>query len=112
VTSEIPAHVMNQCSILVEIVTAFLEFRPKMIEGFFYTSNMTAFAIATDIREGILTNPKDEWLQLVSEAVADFSAITAQDLQGAKHLGDLKVGTEQILNDIESYDNLTEDATP
>ncbi len=103
---------MNQCSILVELVTAFLEFRPKMIEGFFYTSNMTAFAIATDIREGILTNPKDEWLKLVSEAVADFSAITAQDLHGAKHLSDLKASTEQILNDIENYDNLTEDVAP
>ena len=91
---------------------AIRELRPYLIEGFFYSSNAAAFVIASDIREGILTNPKKEWVKAVSEAITDLSAITSRGAHEAKHLADLNLTTVQILNDIESYDNLTEDVTP
>lgn len=86
--------------------------RPSLFEGFFYTSNASAFVIASDIRAGILGNPKSDWLETVSEAIADLSAITCQGLHSAKHLAELNLTSVQILDDIESYDNLTEDETP
>ena len=91
---------------------AIRELRPYLFEGFFYSSNAAAFVIASDIREGILTNLKKEWVKAVSEAIADLSAITSRGAHDAKHLADFNLTTVQILNDIESYDNLTDDVTP
>ena len=89
---------------------AIRENRPHMFEGFFYTSNASAFSIATDIRSGILTDPKDEWLEALNQAMEDLLAITASGRQSARTLADFGVSVNSILEDIEIYDNLPDDA--
>lgn len=107
-----PASVFHQSCVLAELMDVMRQYRPYLFDGFFYTSNAAAFVIASDIRAGILANPKKEWLRALSEAIADLSAITSIGAHAAKHLSDLNLTTVELLNDIESYDNLTESVTP
>ena len=77
-----------------------------MLQGFFYTSNESAFAIASDIQSGVLTEPKEEWLEAVEVAISDLEAITSSNLKRATNLAELGVTLREILDDIERYDNL------
>ena len=91
---------------LVELMDAFQEYRPQMLQGYFYTSNASAFAIATDIQSGELTDPKPEWLEALQVAIDDLEAITFASLKRATCLADIGVTLNEILSDIENYDNL------
>lgn len=103
---DITPKVRNQTAILVELLDAIQEFRPQMLQGFFYTSNKSAFAIATDIQSGVLTDPKPEWIEAVEIAIQDLESVTASNLKRAANLADTGVTLREILDDIESYDNL------
>lgn len=107
-SSKIPARSLNYSAVLAELMDAIREHRPHMFEGFFYTSNASAFAIATDIRSGILTDPKKEWLEALDQAMEDLLAVTASGRKSAKTLADFGVTLNSILEDIEMYDNLPE----
>jgi hypothetical protein len=106
VSSKITPKVRNQSAILIELLGAIQEFRPQMLQGFFYTSNESAFAIATDIQSGVLTEPKPEWLEAVDVAISDLETITSSNLKKAENLADLGVTLREVLDDIERYDNL------
>jgi hypothetical protein len=106
VTSNITSRVKNECSILVELLEAFRESRPEMLQGFFYTSNESAFAIASDIQSGVLTEPKAEWLEAVEVAISDLEAITSSNFKRSTCLADTGVTLRELLDDIERYDNL------
>ena len=106
VSSKITPKVRNQSAILLELLGAIQEFRPQMLQGFFYTSNESAFAIASDIQSGVLTEPKAEWLAAVEEAIADIEAITSSDLKRSTCLVDTGITLREILDDIERYDNV------
>ena len=105
-TSNIPARSIHFSTILAELIDAIREYRPHMFEGFFYTSNASAFAIATDIRSGILTDPKEEWLEALNQAMEDLLAVTSSGRKSAKTLADFGITLNSILEDIEMYDNL------
>jgi hypothetical protein len=105
-TSNIPARSIHFSTILAELMDAIREYRPHMFEGFFYTSNASAFAIATDIRSGILTDPKEEWLEALNQAMEDLLAVTSSGQKSAKTLADFGITVNSILEDIEMYDNL------
>jgi hypothetical protein len=105
-TSNIPARSIHFSTILAELMDAIREYRPHMFEGFFYTSNASAFAIATDIRSGILTDPKEEWLEALNQAMEDLLAVTSSGRKSAKTLADFGITVNSILEDIEMYDNL------
>jgi hypothetical protein len=105
-TSNIPARSIHFSTILAELMDAIREYRPHMFEGFFYTSNASAFAIATDIRSGILTDPKEEWLEALNQAMEDLLAVTSSGRKSAKTLADFGITLNSILEDIEMYDNL------
>jgi len=83
-----------------------------MLQGFFYTSNESAFAIASDIQSGVLTEPKEEWLEAVEVAISDLEAITSSNLKRATNLAELGVTLREILDDIERYDNLPSGESP
>jgi len=106
VSNKITPKVRNQSAILLELLGSIQEFRPQILQGFFYTSNESAFAIASDIQSGVLTDPKAEWLEAVEEAIADIEAITSSDLKKATNLADTGVTLREILDDIERYDNV------
>jgi hypothetical protein len=106
VSSKITPKARNQSAILVELLGAIQEFRPQMLQGFFSTSNQSAFAIASDIQSGVLTEPKQEWLEAVEVAISDLEAITSSNLKRATNLAELGVTLREILDDIERYDNL------
>ncbi len=97
---------MHFSTILAELMDAIREYRPHMFEGFFYTSNASAFSIATDIRSGILTDPKVQWLDALDQTMEDLMAITSSGKKSAKSLADFGVTMNSILEDIEMYDNL------
>jgi len=105
-TSNIPARSIHFSTILAELMDAIREYRPHMFEGFFYTSNASAFAIATDIRSGVLTDPKEEWLEALNQAMEDLLAVTSSGRKSAKTLADFGITLNSILEDIEMYDNL------
>lgn len=77
-----------------------------MLEGFFYKSNESAFAIATDIQSGVLADPKPEWIDAVEVAISDLETITYSNLKKSTSLADTGVTLRELLDDIESYDNL------
>jgi hypothetical protein len=106
VSSKITPKVRNQSAILLELLGAIQEFRPQMLQGFFYTSNESAFAIASDIQSGVLTEPKEEWLEAVEVAISDLETITSSNLKRATNLADTGVTLRELLDDIERYDNL------
>jgi hypothetical protein len=106
--SKIPARSLNQCSVLVELEEAIREFRPKLFEGYFYTSNRSAFKIAFDTKSGELTDLKIEWLEAVNEAMDDLLVITSSARNSVKTLADLELTLNEIFEDIQSYDNLSE----
>jgi len=105
-TSKIPPRSLNYSVVLAELMDAMREYRPHMFEAFFYTSNASAFAIATDIRSGILTEPRDEWLEAMRQAMEELMAITSSGRKSAQSLSDLDIPLKSILDDIEVYDNL------
>jgi hypothetical protein len=105
--SKIPARLLSKSLVLLELEDAIREYRPILSEGFFFTSNSVAFKIASDIKSGLLTEPKREWVEAIDQAIEDLLEITSSGRRTVKSLADLEVSLNEILANIQTYDNLT-----
>ena len=110
--SKISSKFMNQCNVLCELQSNLKEFRPESLKGFFFTSNLDAFAIAEDVVSGVLTDLKMEWIAAVNATIQEVLIITSSERKTLKTLSDLGISLREILSDIESYDRYTESNPP
>jgi hypothetical protein len=106
VTREIGSLEFDKSALVAEIMDEIRRTKPSLFEGFFYRSNAAAFVIASDIRAGILTIAKQEWLAAIDEVLADLSAITSHPLRTEYQINTFRKSIKQVIPDIESYDQL------